>query len=159
MNLPKLPKLCPTVMSGKANYLVIMYLFTKMSQRTGFKITIAMRIFNLAFTLHFQRMCLKIPSQNDGLLLRPGITFSLLTYSRCFSNLKIYFLLQALTITYSIYRDPDKSLARPGRKQARKKVRKARDFNIQTRAVIKFFFFFFCKARRRRKFTPFWQKL
>jgi len=34
----------------------------------------------------------------------------------------------------------DKSLARPGRKQARKHVRVARDFNnIQTRAV-KFFF-------------------
>jgi len=31
-----------------------------------------------------------------------------------------------------------------------------RDFNIETRAVIKFFFP--CKARRRRKFTPFWQK-
>ena len=34
----------------------------------------------------------------------------------------------------------DKSLARPGRKQARKHVRDARDFNnIETRAVIKFF--------------------
>jgi len=30
----------------------------------------------------------------------------------------------------------DKSLARPGRKQARKHVRDARDFNIETRAVI-----------------------
>jgi len=39
------------------------------------------------------------------------------------------------------YRDADKSLARPGRKQARKHVRDARDFNnIETRAVIKFFF-------------------
>ena len=48
----------------------------------------------------------------------------------------------------------DKSLARPGRKQARKHVRDAHHFNnIETRAVIKFFFF--CKARRRRKFTPF----
>jgi len=37
----------------------------------------------------------------------------------------------------------DKSLARPGRKQARKHVRDARDFNnIETRAVIKFFLFF-----------------
>jgi len=36
----------------------------------------------------------------------------------------------------------DKSLARPGRKQARKHVRDARDFsNIETRAVIKFNFF------------------
>ena len=34
----------------------------------------------------------------------------------------------------------DKSLARTGRKQARKHVRDARDFkNIETRAVIKFF--------------------
>jgi len=35
----------------------------------------------------------------------------------------------------------DKSLARPGRKQARKDVRDGRDFDkIKTRAVIKFFF-------------------
>ena len=48
----------------------------------------------------------------------------------------------------------DKSLARPGRKQARKHVRDAREFkNIETRVVIKFFSP--CKARRRRKFTPF----
>ena len=52
------------------------------------------------------------------------------------------------------YRGVDKSLARPGRKQARKHVRYVRDFNnIETLAVIKFSFF--CKARRRRKFTPF----
>ena len=39
------------------------------------------------------------------------------------------------------YRGADKSLARPGRKQARKHVRDARDFNdIETRAVIKLFF-------------------
>ena len=39
-----------------------------------------------------------------------------------------------------IYRGADKSLARPGRKQARKHVRDARDFNkIETRAVIKVF--------------------
>ena len=38
------------------------------------------------------------------------------------------------------YRDADKSLARPGRKQARKHARDARDFNkIETRAVIKWF--------------------
>jgi len=37
-----------------------------------------------------------------------------------------------------MYRDVDKSLARPGGKQARKHVRDARDFNnIETRAVIK----------------------
>ena len=36
------------------------------------------------------------------------------------------------------YRGPDKSLARPGRKQARKHVRDARDFNnIETRYAIK----------------------
>jgi hypothetical protein len=38
-------------------------------------------------------------------------------------------------------RGADKSLPRPGRKQARKHVRDARDFNnIETRAVIKVFF-------------------
>ena len=55
--------------------------------------------------------------------------------------------------TKSIYRSADKSLARRGRKQARKHVGDARDFNIETRAVIKFFFS--CKGRRRRKFTQF----
>jgi len=40
-----------------------------------------------------------------------------------------------------LYRGADKSLARPGRKQARKHVRVERDFNnIETRAVIKFLF-------------------
>ena len=40
-----------------------------------------------------------------------------------------------------MYRGADKSLARPGRKQARKHVRDARDLNnIETRAVINFFF-------------------
>ena len=40
-----------------------------------------------------------------------------------------------------IYRSADKSLARPGRKQARKYVREARDFNkIEMRAVINFIF-------------------
>ena len=39
------------------------------------------------------------------------------------------------------YRDVDKSLARSGRKQARKHIRDARDFNnIETRAVIEFLF-------------------
>jgi len=48
----------------------------------------------------------------------------------------------------------DKSLARPGRKQAQKHVRDACDFNnIKTRAVIKFFSS--CKARHFRKFTAF----
>ena len=40
-----------------------------------------------------------------------------------------------------MYRGADKSLARPGGKQARKHVRDASDFNnIESRAVIKFFF-------------------
>jgi len=46
-----------------------------------------------------------------------------------------------------VYRGANKSLARPGRKQARKHVRDARDFNnIETRAVIKIFFFLQGKA-------------
>ena len=40
-----------------------------------------------------------------------------------------------------MYRGADKSLARPGRKQARKRIMDAGDFNkIETRAVIKFLF-------------------
>jgi hypothetical protein len=47
-----------------------------------------------------------------------------------------------------MYRGADTSLARPGRKQARKHVMDARDFNnIETRALIKYIFF--AKARRR----------
>ena len=43
--------------------------------------------------------------------------------------------------TINIPRGADTSLARPGRKQARKHVRDASDFNnIETRAVIKIFF-------------------
>ena len=39
-----------------------------------------------------------------------------------------------------IHRCADKSLARPGKKEARKHVRDARDFNnIETLAVVKFF--------------------
>jgi len=42
-----------------------------------------------------------------------------------------------------MYRGADKSLARPGRKQARKHVSDARDFNnIETRAVIEVVYFF-----------------
>ena len=45
------------------------------------------------------------------------------------------------SVIWSLYRGADKSLALPGRKQARKHVRDARDFNnIETRAVINFFF-------------------
>ena len=53
-----------------------------------------------------------------------------------------------------LYWGAGKSLARLGRKQARKHIRDARDFNnIETLAVIKFSSTL--KARPRRKFTPF----
>ena len=69
-----------------------------------------------------------------------------------FKRLKILFL---RLLSKCQYWGADKSLARPGRKQARKHVRDARDFNnIETRAVIKLQ----GKTRRRRKLTPFWQK-
>ena len=46
-----------------------------------------------------------------------------------------------------MYQGADKSLAIPGKKQARKYVRDARYFNnIETRAVIRFFFFLQGKA-------------
>jgi len=46
-----------------------------------------------------------------------------------------------INLVLNMYRGADKSLARPGRKQAQKHVRDARDFNnIETRAVIKLFF-------------------
>jgi hypothetical protein len=46
-----------------------------------------------------------------------------------------------------LVRGADKSLARPGRTQARKHIRDARDFNnIETRAVIKDFLFLQGKA-------------
>jgi len=64
---------------------------------------------------------------------------------------------RALGLSPEICWGADKSLARPGKKQARNNAMGARDFkNIEARAVIKFFFF--CKARRRRKFTPLCQK-
>jgi len=47
-----------------------------------------------------------------------------------------------ISVKVTIYRGADRSLARPGRKQARKHVMDARDFrNMETRAVTKFFFF------------------
>ena len=46
-----------------------------------------------------------------------------------------------ICFSVTLYRCADKSLGRPGRKQARKNVRDARDFNdIETRGAIKFFF-------------------
>ena len=53
--------------------------------------------------------------------------------------MRIYIYTHTQYVHTLIYRGADKSLARPGRKQARKHVRDARDFNnIETRAVIKF---------------------
>ena len=51
-------------------------------------------------------------------------------------------LLSIISSVFSIfYRDADKSLARPGKKQARNQVTDERDFNnIETRAVTNFFF-------------------
>ena len=63
-----------------------------------------------------------------------------------------------------IYRGADKSLARPGRKQSRKHVRDARDFNkIETRVVIKVFFFLQGKAPKENHailtcYLPGWTK-
>jgi len=63
-----------------------------------------------------------------------------------FNNLSTGFpnkLFTTFTVCFStaIYRGVDKSLARPGRKQARKHVRDARDFNNnEMQAVIKLFF-------------------
>jgi hypothetical protein len=39
-----------------------------------------------------------------------------------------------------IFQGADKSLARPGRKQAQKHARDGHDFNNETQAVVKFFF-------------------
>ena len=56
-----------------------------------------------------------------------------------FANFCTRVTLASLIMRHVWYRGADKSLARPGRKQARKHVRDARDFiNIETRAVIKF---------------------
>ena len=61
------------------------------------------------------------------------------------------------SFTQKKYRGAEKSLARPGRKQARKHVREARDFNnIETRTVKSSHPP--CKARRRRKLKPLWHK-
>jgi len=63
------------------------------------------------------------------------------------NNYTIHDAMTPNTTTQTPTRGVDKSLARPGKKQARKHVRDARDFNnIETRAVIKFFFFLQGKA-------------
>ena len=76
---------------------------------------------------------------------------------RCVTSQKIEDLIYTVAEAWiHTYRCADKSLTRPGRKQARKHVRDERGFNnIETQAAINFFFS--CKARGRRKFTPFWQ--
>jgi len=59
----------------------------------------------------------------------------------------IYFSIAEQKYMYVCTRGADKSLARPGRKQARMHVRNARNFNnIETRAVIRVFFFLQGKA-------------
>ena len=57
-------------------------------------------------------------------------------------NLRLLLILfQLCYLRGSLYRDADKSLARMGRKQARKHFRDARYFNnVETRAVTKYFF-------------------
>ena len=57
-----------------------------------------------------------------------------------------------------IQRGADKFLARPGRKQARKHVRRRARFQQHQDANFHKVFLFSCKARRRKKFTPFWRK-
>jgi len=58
--------------------------------------------------------------------------------STSYYEISVRFLREKFT---PLYRGADNSLTRPGRKQARKHVREARDFNqIETRAVIKFLF-------------------
>ena len=70
-----------------------------------------------------------------------------------FIEMHIHIVIPKYSELAVLYRGADKSLARPGRKQAQNHVRDACDYNkIETRAVIKSFP---CKARRRRKFTPF----
>ena len=52
------------------------------------------------------------------------------------------YLSKLRSLNKDMYRGADKSLALPGRKQPRKHVRDAQNFNkIETRALIKFFFF------------------
>jgi len=75
---------------------------------------------------------------------------TLLTHSECVIRITfplIQWLQERTSVLCYTYRGADKSLARPGRKQAQKPVRDERDFNkIETRVVIKFFFFLQGKA-------------
>ena len=88
--------------------------------------------------------------QRTAVLVTRSIFRVAISYIKYMNNQKMHF-------NFMMYQGADKSLARPGRKQARKHVEDARDFNdIETRTVIKAFLP--CKPRRRREFTPFWQK-
>jgi len=59
---------------------------------------------------------------------------------------RLYVWVSYVLLLEGSYRGADKSLSRPGKKQVRKHVRDARDFNkIETQAVIKFLFLQ-CKA-------------
>ena len=69
-------------------------------------------------------------------IIRKATNSYLTTFLSIFLSFFLSFFLSRTFSAY--YRGADKSLARPGRKQARKHVRHARDFNnIETRAVIK----------------------
>jgi len=73
------------------------------------------------------------------------VTFQSLLYSELdgskWSSSRIGYFHSKKNFPVLLYRGADKSLARQGRKQARKHVRDSRDFNnIETRAVIKFVF-------------------
>jgi len=89
---------------------------------------------------------------NNAILL----LFEFLSYQRCLLS-DVFGLIAACNLPKHVawstyiwccvwlftgkYRGADKSLARPGRRQARKHVRNARDFNnMDTRAAIKFLF-------------------
>ena len=98
-------------------------------------------IFNYMPTLPTRRQCEFLMWQNKSPEIlttlcsnaMPNVSFVKVTVTPC-RQLKS-------VLSYLTYRDADKSLARPGRKQARKDVRDARDFNkIETRAAIKFLF-------------------
>jgi len=86
-----------------------------------------------------------------SLKINPLITFQLITYTGwsrnpcapafCIVIIRCTGTCWSPCISYISYRCADKSLAWPGRKEARKHVRDARDFNnIETWAVINFFF-------------------
>jgi len=63
------------------------------------------------------------------------------SYAFTYTLDETYTMNHTTSYTHDLYQEAEKSLARPGRKQARKHVRDPRNFNnIETRAVIRFFF-------------------